>query len=222
VPNQIARRSQQQRRSETEQRVLAAAMALIAERGSRGVSLAEVGRLAGYSSGIVSHHFGGKQQLLAAVVKHAQLFDHLVTGSCGLDQLSSLISTYLTTFRERAPAPQAFLLLWSEAVASDPVLAPLFAERDAWFRSLLASYVRSGIDDGSIRADADPEAVAVSVLGLLRGIGMQLISTAEQAPLDLIVSQIVGILQRGLAPATGTGESIQQRDRPSTGDDPAR
>ena len=45
MPNQIARRSQQQRRSETEQRVLAAAMALIAERGSRGVSLAEVGRL---------------------------------------------------------------------------------------------------------------------------------------------------------------------------------
>jgi hypothetical protein len=50
VPNQTARRSQQQRRSETEQRVLTAAMALIAERGSRGVSLAEVGRLAGYSS----------------------------------------------------------------------------------------------------------------------------------------------------------------------------
>ena len=199
MPNQHARRSQQQRRSETEQRVLAAAMALIAERGSRAVSLAEVGRLAGYSSGIVSHHFGGKQQLLAAVVNHAQLFDLPVTDSCGLDQLTLLISTYLTTFRERAPAPQAFLLLWSEAVASDPVLAPLFAERDAWFRGLLASYVRSGIDDGSIRTDADPEAVAVSVLGLLRGIGMQLISTAEQAPLDLIVNQVVEIVQRGLA-----------------------
>jgi AcrR family transcriptional regulator len=202
VPNRIARRSQQQRRSETEQRVLTAAMALIAERGSRAVSLAEVGRLAGYSSGIVSHHFGGKQQLLAAVVKHAQLFDVPVTGSCGLDQLSSLMSTYLTTFRERAPAPQAFLLLWSEAVASDPVLAPLFAERDAWFRGLLASYVRSGIDDGSIR--------------------MQLISTAEQAPLELIVNQVVGIVQHGLAPTAGTGEPVWQRDRRSTSDDSAR
>jgi AcrR family transcriptional regulator len=222
VPNRIARRSQQQRRSETEQRVLTAAMALIAERGSRAVSLAEVGRLAGYSSGIVSHHFGGKQQLLAAVVKHAQLFDVPVTGSCGLDQLSSLMSTYLTTFRERAPAPQAFLLLWSEAVASDPVLAPLFAERDAWFRGLLASYVRSGIDDGSIRTDAAPEAVAVSVLGLLRGIGMQLISTAEQAPLELIVNQVVGIVQHGLAPTAGTGEPVWQRDRRSTSDDSAR
>jgi len=94
-------------------------------------------------------------------------------------------------------------LLWSEAVASDPVLAPLFAERDAWFRDLLAGFVRRGIDDGSIRPDADPEAVAVSVLGLLRGIGMQLISTAEQAPLDLISDQIVGTVQRGLARAAG-------------------
>jgi AcrR family transcriptional regulator len=202
MPNQEERRSQQQRRSETEQRLLAAAMTLIAERGSRAVSLAEVGRLAGYSSGIVSHHFGGKRQLLAAVVEHAQhFFDLPVTGSCGLDQLSLLMSTYLSTFRERAPAPQAFLLLWSEAVASDPVLAPMFTERDAWFRGLLAGYVRSGIDDGSIRADADPEAVAVSVLGLLRGIGIQLIAATEQAPLDVIVSQIVGIVQRGLAPA---------------------
>jgi AcrR family transcriptional regulator len=222
VPNQTARRSQQQRRSETERRVLAAAMTLIAERGSRAVSLAEVGRLAGYSSGIVSHHFGGKQQLLAAVVKHAQLFDLPATSSRGLDQLTLLISAYLTTFRERAPAPQAFLLLWSEAVASDPVLAPLFAERDAWFRALLASYVRSGTDDGSIRTDADPEAVAVSVLGLLRGIGMQLISTAGQEPLAPIATQIVGIVQRGLAPAAGTGESVQQRDRPPASDDPTR
>ncbi len=203
MPKPNARRSQQQRRAETEQRVLDAAMTLIAERGSRGVSLAEVGRLAGYSSGIVSHHFGGRQQLLAAVVVHAQRLDLPETDACGLDQLSMLMSTYLTTLRERAPAPQAFLLLWSEAVASDPVLAPLFAERDAWFRDLLAGFVRRGIDDGSIRPDADPEAVAVSVLGLLRGIGMQLISTAGQVPLDLIGDQIVGTFQRGLAPTAG-------------------
>lgn len=203
MPKEDGRRSQQQRRSETEQRVLAAAMALIAERGSRRVSLAEVGRLAGYSSGIVSHHFGGKQQLLAAVVRHAQRLDLPIIDSSGLDQLSLFMSTYLMTLRERAPAPQAFLLLWSEAVASDPFLAPLFAQSDASVRGLLASYVRNGIDDGSIRAGVDAEAVAVSVLGLLRGIGMQLISTAEQAPLELIADQIVGIIHRGLAPAAG-------------------
>ena len=199
MPGTTVRRSQQERRAETERRVLDAAMTLIAERGSRSVSLADVGRLAGYSSGIVSHHFGGRRQLLAAVVDRAQRFDVPTTGTSGLDQLITLVSTYLTTLRERAPAPQAFLLLWSEAVASDPVLAPLFSERDAWFRDLLAGYVRRGIDDASIRPDADPGAVAVSLLGLLRGVGMQLVSTAEHVPLDVLGHQTVEMVRRGLA-----------------------
>ena len=68
------RRTQQQRREETERRLVDAATSLFAERGSRSVSLADVGRLAGYSSGIVSHHFGSKQRLLAAVVQHCLLY----------------------------------------------------------------------------------------------------------------------------------------------------
>ena len=199
MPGATVRRTQQERRAETERRVLDAAMRLIAERGSRSVSLADVGRLAGYSSGIVSHHFGGRRQLLAAVVARAQRFDVPPTGTTGLDQLIALVSTYLTTLQERAPAPQAFLLLWSEAVASDPVLAPLLAERDAWFRDLLAGYVRRGIDDASIRPDADPAVVAVSLLGLLRGIGMQLVSTPELVPLEVLGHQTVEMVRRGLA-----------------------
>ena len=204
MPGTTVRRTQQERRAETERRVLDAAMTLIAERGSRSVSLADVGRLAGYSSGIVSHHFGVRRQLLAAVVDRAQRFDVPTTGTSGLDQLIALVSTYLTTLQERAPAPQAFLLMWSEAVASDPVLAPLFAERDAWFRDLLAGYVRRGIDDASIRPDADPGAVAVSLLGLLRGVGMQLVSAAEHVPLDVLGHQTVEMVRRGLAPTAPT------------------
>jgi AcrR family transcriptional regulator len=200
VPKTTPRRTQEARRAETERRVLDAAMTLIAQRGSRSVSLADVGRAAGYSAGIVSHHFGGRRQLLAAVVRRAQQFDVPSSGTGGLDRLTALVSTYLTTLRERAPAPQAFLLLWSEAVASDPVLAPLFAESDAWFRDLLAGHIRRGIDDGTIRPDVDPEAVAVSLVGLLRGIGMQLVSNAEHAPLDVISAQAVEMIRRGLAP----------------------
>ena len=198
MPEATVRRTQQERRAETERRVLNAAMTLIAERGSHSVSLAEVGRLAGYSSGIVSHHFGGRPQLLAAVVRRAQQFDVPTIGTSGLDQLTTLVSTYLTTLQERAPAPQAFLLMWSEAIASDPVLAPLFAERDAWFRDLLAGIVQRGVDDSSIRPDADPGAIAVSLLGLLRGVGLQLVSAAEHAPLDVISDQTVEMIRRGL------------------------
>jgi AcrR family transcriptional regulator len=197
----VERRTQGQRRDETERRVIAAAMTLFAEKGSRSVSLADVGRLAGYSDGIVSHHFGSKQRLLAAVVEQAQQFDVPTAETLGLDQLTATLSTYLSTFRQRAPAPQAFLQLWSEAVAADPALVPLFAERDAWFRGLLADYLRAGIDDGSVRAGVDPDTHAIALAGLVRGIGLQLISTAADAPLDRLTSQIIETVRRGLAAA---------------------
>jgi AcrR family transcriptional regulator len=165
------------------------------------VSLADVGRLAGYSSGIVSHHFGSKQRLLAAVVEEAQRFDVPASGTLGLQRLTETLMTYLSTLRQRAPAPQAFLQLWSEAVGADPVLAPLFAERDAWFRGLLAGDIRAGIDDGSVRADADPDAHAIALVGLVRGVGLQLMSTAADAPLDVLSDQIMETVRRGLSPA---------------------
>lgn len=195
------RRTQQQRRDETARRLIDAATTLFAARGSRSVSLADVGRLAGYSSGIVSHHFGSKQRLLAAVVERAQQFDIPPAGSLGLQRLTATLSAYLSTLRRRAPAPQAFLQLWSEAVGADPVLAPLFAERDGWFRRLLADYIRAGIDDGSIRADADPDAHAIALVGLVRGIGLQLMSSAADAPLDVLSDQIMETIRRGLIPA---------------------
>src|SRR5450432_1964827 len=83
------RRTQQQRREETERRLVDAATRLFAERGSRSVSLADVGRLAGYSSGIVSHHFGSKQALLAAVVEQAQRFDVPASGTLGVQLLTA-------------------------------------------------------------------------------------------------------------------------------------
>ena len=78
------RRTQPQRRAETERRVVAAATALIAQGGSRAMSLERVGQAAGYSRGIVNHHFGSKQRLLAAVVRDAQrIFDAPITQGNG-------------------------------------------------------------------------------------------------------------------------------------------
>lgn len=203
VTGESKRRTQQERRAETEQRVLDAATALIARNGSRSVSLAEVGRLAGYSRGIVHHHFGSREQLLAAVVRHAQRFDLPAVEGGGLARITALVSTYLVNLRDRAPASQAFLLLWAESMASDPVLGPLFAERDAWFRERLTDDIRTGIEDGTVRSDVDPPSVAISLAGLLRGIGMQLLSAADDPLLDRVTEQAVDLVHRSLAAPGG-------------------
>lgn len=171
-----ARRTQEQRRAETERRVLDAAMALIARSGSRAVTLAEVGEAAGYSRGIVYHHFGSRERLLEAVVDEAQRFDVPAYQGDGLDHLVQIIEAYLRNVVRRTPSARAFLQLWGEAIAADPVLAPLFARRDADFRQLLANVVRQGVADGSIRPDANPAAAAVLIVALVRGTGLQLIA----------------------------------------------
>lgn len=171
-----ARRTQEQRRAETERRVLDAAMALIARSGSRAVTLAEVGEAAGYSRGIVYHHFGSRERLLEAVVDEAQRFDVPAYQGDGLDHLVRIVEAYLRNVVRRTPSARAFLQLWGEAIAADPALAPLFARRDADFRQLLANVVRQGVADGSVRPDANPAAAAVLILALVRGTGLQLIA----------------------------------------------
>jgi len=184
-----ARRTQEQRRAQTEQRVLETAMTLIASHGSRSVTLAEVGEAAGYSRGIVHHHFGSRERLLAAVMEDAQRFTVPAYEGDGLGQIANIVGAYLRNVADRSPSARAFLQLWGEAIAGDPVLAPLFAQQDAEFRSFLAGRIHAGIADGTVRADADPAAAAVFLLALVRGIGLQLIATPPPGDFAAIVRE---------------------------------
>jgi AcrR family transcriptional regulator len=198
MTQQEGRRTQHERRAEAERRVIAAAVRLIAEKGSRAVTLGEVGRAAGYSRGIVHHHFGSREQLLEAVVRDAQRFDVPDTAGSGLDRLAALVHAYLSTLKERRPATGALLLMWAESVAADPVLEPLFAERDTAFRADLADHVRAGMADGSVRADADPIAAAAMLVGMLRGLGMQLLSSTGGSITTDIADQSVAFVRAAL------------------------
>src|SRR5689334_12120980 len=131
------RRTQAERRAETRERVLEAATALVAVHGSRSVSLAAVGEAAGYSRGIVNHHFGSQTQLLEELIKHTQKFDVPSGASTGLSRLTQFVGAYLCGIRDRSPRSEAFLKLWTESAGAEPSLAVLFAERDAQFRDTL-------------------------------------------------------------------------------------
>ncbi len=98
------RRTQGERRDEARQRVLQAATSLVAAHGSRAVSLAAIGEAAGYSRGIVHHHFGSKAQLLEELIKYTQAFDVPPADSAtGLSRLTDFVGAYLGGMRDRSP-----------------------------------------------------------------------------------------------------------------------
>src|ERR1700760_1579870 len=111
-----ARRTQRERREEAERKVLPAATALIAEHGSRALTLAAVGEAAGYSRGIVSHHFGGRENLLRAVMRDAQTFTLPELGEHAADWLPETFRAYLENVTSRQPSARAFLQMWAEAI----------------------------------------------------------------------------------------------------------
>ena len=194
------RRTQQERRADTERRVLDAALELIAAGGSRSMSLSRVGELAGYSRGIVNHHFGSKDELLRRAARHAQAAVPAPDpGLRGLERLLALVDTYIGYIIELETAGKAFLTMWAEAVAAEPVVRDVYVERDAWFRALIADIVTEGIADGTIRGDVDAAALAVMLLGQLRGVGLQMMLDPDPALARNVQRSATSILRIGLA-----------------------
>jgi len=195
------RRTQAERRAETRRRVLEAATVLVAANGSRAVSLAAVGEAAGYSRGIVNHHFGSKTRLLEELISYTQQIDVVTDASTGLERLAQFVEVYLSGLHERSPRSAAFLKLWAESTGAEASLAPLFAERDAWFSDYLGQHIRDGVSDGSISGDVDPHSAAVALIGLLRGTAMMLFSTARTVDVAQVSGQIAHGVRRSLGSA---------------------
>jgi len=168
------RRTQQERRAQAEAALLDAAAELVVQHGVRSLTLARVGEQAGYSRGIVTHHFGSKQALLERLARATQAGFVPGLGDLppGLDRLLRLIDGYIGALGDVGMMNRAFLLLWAEAATASE-LAPIFRERDEAFRSDLRSDVTAGITDGDVRPDVEPGDVAIAVVGQLRGIGLQ-------------------------------------------------
>ncbi|WP_141014684.1 TetR/AcrR family transcriptional regulator [Nocardioides sambongensis] len=94
------RRTQAERSNESRRRLIEAAITLLAERGYAGASLAAIGERAGVSRGLVTHHFGSKEQCIAEVTTFIReaVIDRLAgdPGQGGLAAIDNLVRTYLS------------------------------------------------------------------------------------------------------------------------------
>jgi AcrR family transcriptional regulator len=194
-----ARRTQQERRDQAESALLTAAAELVVEQGVRALTLANVGERAGYSRGIVTHHFGAKQALVERLARATQAGFVPGLGDLppGLDRLLRLIDGYLGELGRIGVFNQAFLLLWAEA-ATQPELASIFRERDAAFRADLGDDVAAGIADGIVDPAVSPAETAVAIVGQLRGIALQRLLDPQSVDTGQLRRTVTGYWDRAL------------------------
>lgn len=183
-------RTQAERRSKSEQALLDAAAALIAELGIEQASLARIGQRAGTSRGLPSHHFGSKDELVARLARRVQ--DHVEAATLktledmhqtpedlsALELLLTTVATYLAMFENPTAEERALIVMWGATFPSrssiDGMVEADQRSYDGW-----ADLIRRGQLEGSIRVDIDAAAAAVVLFGLLRGVAALLLTESE-------------------------------------------
>ncbi|MCZ4500170.1 MAG: TetR family transcriptional regulator [Marmoricola sp.] len=207
APATRSRRTQAERRAESDRKLLRAAAELVVERGIEGTSFAEIGRRAGYSHGLVHTRFGSKDALVERLNDEAvQVFTartvEAVSGAQGAEAIRLLSRVYLDLVHGEDPIARVHLLVWSEAVAtaSGKDRRPYRITWDRVLRSALAAMVRTGIADGSVSPSVDPDTTAVVIVGLIRGVALQLMidpgSGSVAASRGLVLEHIDRMLVR--------------------------
>ncbi|MDT5243278.1 MAG: hypothetical protein QOD36_654 [Mycobacterium sp.] len=185
-------RTQQQRRTEAEHRLVQAAAELVGEIGPGKVTLANVGERAGYSRGLATHHFGSKgalmQRLLDAVT--SQFRDAVVGESQSdspIDQLRQLIDFYFHVVSDLQPVNRARLVLWADAVAGPSEdVRPQMVSADREFREEIEKRIELAVTAGEVKADVDPHGLATVIIAMLRGVALQRLLDSQ---VDLVAAQ---------------------------------
>lgn len=171
-------RTQAERRAASERKLLLAAAELIAEGGVAAATFERIGERAGYSRGLVSQRFGSKDGLIAALVKEltaafdarlaAEHFDELPPH----EALVAFVDVYFGSLWQ-APVENLYHVLLAESLASQPALRPIFAGVHEAVGQRLRGLIERAQAAGTMPADLDADAAALSVGGFLLGMTIQ-------------------------------------------------
>ncbi len=199
-------------REEATGRMIGTAIRLIAEKGASGLSLVDVGRESGYSHSLPNYYFKTKKRLLLEVYA-------FITGAFrvrsrtwikenmpqpvrpGIGNLEASVRGYLALTATDPTRSRAMHALWSESFSSMPELLEEVAPLNLRNLRMFEEQIRTAIQRGEVDPDVDVEALAVLVMGVLRGVAWQKLVDPAHVDLTHVADTLVALLIKGLAPA---------------------
>ena len=197
------RRTQEERRTEAERRLLGAAAELVGEIGPTRVTLANVGERAGYSRGLATHHFGCKAALMQRLVdtvtaQFRDAFLEQTRSDSPLEELRILIGIYLDVVSDMAPVNRARLVLWADAVATPSADArPAMVSADREFREEIEKRLQRAVTAGHVAPSVNPHGLATVIIAMLRGVALQCLLD-DEVDLDAARTEIEQLLNTRL------------------------
>lgn len=156
----------------------------IAERGLANVTLRSIARVNGWSTGIVTHYFTDKHELLMATFNEradrSRRFIEREVAS-GVPLLDAAIAAALPLDDERLIDWRVYLAYMGAAVGEVELL-DLLRERQRRFVATMAAGVAEGMAARRLRAGLDAEHEAERLVALVNGIATQAILDPARFP----------------------------------------
>lgn len=179
------RRTQEERKAESERKILDAATELFAQQGFIKTTLNQVGKRAGYTGGLVSSHFGSKANLLRAVLARISRNFLVVQMSRINDPLDTrgtlhlFIETYLSDVVRSRSSVRAVYVVMGEALGAISEVQQEVADFNALTRDKLAEIIQHGIDTGQVPRNVQAATTSLLILSIIRGITQQFLADPE-------------------------------------------
>jgi AcrR family transcriptional regulator len=176
-------------RAETRRRILAAAARVFARRGLEAASLDEVAAVAGFSKGAVYSNFASKEDLVLELMEQAittrvERVSAALSGTPNPAGRSQEAGRLLTEALRQEPEWQVlFIEFWLLAVR-DASLRERFASRRAPLRARIARLIEQQAAETGLALPAPAEQLAVAVLALSNGLGIEQMADPSAVPPD--------------------------------------
>ena len=170
-----------------------AGLRVLAKGGITAFTIDNICKASGASRGLVGHHFGGKDGLLAAcyAAAYAPLMQSLAQGDSP-PTLSDLIDELLSDRQLRPEGLTIWLALWGE-IAVNPVLR---AEHLRHYRTYHATIAQAAARQyGRDRPDTKDETLATALIALLDGIWLEICIAPDEMSRDRARAAVEALLQ---------------------------
>ncbi len=150
-------------------RILGEATRLFAERGFGGTSVREIVEAAGVTKPVLYYHYGNKEGLFLEAVQTwmARLGQVMADAVSGADpvpvRLHRFLTAYLAWLGAHTDALKLLMACRHTPEDGQPEVDMMSMHRQ--HGELLAALLAEGIDEGAIRADADPQDLVMALIG---------------------------------------------------------
>ncbi len=200
-----ARRTHAERSALSDTRMVDAAVVLIVKHGIPGMTLKEVGELAGYSRAMAGWRYGTKANLCAFVVRAVGeewllTLNEAVREKNGLDAIHAATDAHYHFVRDGADRIRAFYSLWFDSTGPNEELKRVIANVHERRQRDVEAWIAQGIAAGTVRHEAEVQVIAAQFCATIIGIVYQwLVNPQAQGQIKALHEGLKQQMSRALA-----------------------